>query len=88
MFAVIKNDGYIQGIASGRQVGGEVISEAEYHRIKAVLLNTPKAPPGYTYRLREDLEWELVELPPAPDVPEEATPDDLINALRDMGVSV
>ena len=85
MFAVIKTDGYIHGAVSGRQVSGEVIPEEEYRRIRAVLLNAPTAPPGYTYRLREDLIWELCELPESPETDDEATEDDYQNALREMG---
>lgn len=79
-------NGYIISITAGADRGN--ITDAEYQQILALLHNAPTAPDGYTYLLREDLSWELVELPPAPDVPEEATTEDLINALREMGVSL
>lgn len=39
--------------------------DAEYSVIMQKIQNKPTAPDGYTYKLRADnLEWELVELPP------------------------
>ena len=44
--------------------GGVEITEAEYHHLKTIIDNIPKAPTGYGYRLTVELEWELYELPP------------------------
>ena len=53
---ITDNNGYIVGLTG---------AESDYDRIKALFLLKPKAPSGYTYKLRADnLEWELVELPP------------------------
>ena len=54
-------DGYIAGIATNA-VGTE-ITEEEYHEILAVIKSKPMDVDGYGYRLREDLIWELYELP-------------------------
>lgn len=59
-------DGYITGI--GRASVGN-ISEAEYTQILDALQSRPTPPTGYDYRLRTDLTWELVELPPVSDEP-------------------
>ena len=44
------------------------VSESEYAALAEVVHNKPFAASGYTYKLRADtLEWDLVELPPAPE---------------------
>jgi hypothetical protein len=44
------------------------VSESEYAALAEVVHNKPFAASGYTYKLRADnLEWELVELPPVPE---------------------
>lgn len=80
----IINNGYIIAVGSGS--GGMEITEAEYNNLLAVIRNKPIAPDGYDYRLREDLEWELVELPPMPIEDEEATTEDYEAALAELGV--
>ena len=49
----------------------------------------PIAESGFDYRLKEDLTWELFELPVSEETPEdtEATEADYINALEDLGVN-
>ena len=42
---------------------GKEITEAEYNHILSILRNRPTAPEGHGYRLTENLEWELYELP-------------------------
>lgn len=61
--AFFKNvsDGYILAIGTG--TGGEEITEAEYNSLMATIQNRPKADPGWGYRLKTDLTWELVEVP-------------------------
>lgn len=88
MYSVCKADGYICGVASGSNISGTAITEEEYSRIKSIICNKPAAPDGYGYRLREDLTWELYELPPVEDVNEDATETDYQIALREMGVNV
>ena len=39
------------------------IPEEKYNEIMTILKNRPTAPDGYSYRLTEDLQWELYELP-------------------------
>lgn len=55
----------------GEGEGGIEITEAEYNHIKAIIDNRPTATDGFGYRLTDELEWELYELPPAE--PEEMT---------------
>lgn len=59
-------DGYIVSVSA---------SDAQYAAIVSELSARPVPPDGYDYRLRADtLEWELVELPPAPDPEEQDIP--------------
>ena len=67
-------DGYV--ISYGRGSSGEEITEAEYEAIKTAISSMPSPVDGYTYKLRADnLEWELVELPPEPEPGEEEIDD-------------
>lgn len=59
-YKLIEN-GYL--IAIGTGVGGIEITEEEYNSILAHIRSCPEAPEGYGYRLKEDLTWELYELP-------------------------
>lgn len=87
-YAVNKEDGYIFSVSSSNHSAGEnTISEAEYLEIKNIIENMPTAPEGYGYRLKENLEWELYELPESPDIPEEATEADYREALERLGVN-
>lgn len=49
----------------------EEITAEEYNRVKAVIDNRPTAPDGFAYRLTENLEWELYELPVVGDEEQE-----------------
>ena len=42
---------------------GTSITQEEYEHIQEMIRNRPTAPEGYAYRLTNDLEWELYELP-------------------------
>ncbi len=64
------------------------ITEAEYNHILGILRNKPTAPSGYDYRLTEELEWELYELPTDEEEEKEATADDYEAALAEMGVRI
>lgn len=61
MYQKITGGGYITGLVKGVYPGN--ISRAEYDSILAVIASKPAAPEGCDYRLREDLTWELYELP-------------------------
>ena len=58
-------DGYIVSIGIGED-GNEITAE-EYADISTVITERPVPQDGYDYKLTENLEWELYELPPAPD---------------------
>ena len=62
-------NGYIVSIVSGVSSGN--ITEDEYNEILTAIHSKPQAEPGYDYRLREDLTWELYELPEPPEPEEE-----------------
>ena len=58
---------FIFGVCKGNS--GDTITEEEYYILLNLLQTRPtNAPDGFCYKLRADtLEWELVELPPAPE---------------------
>lgn len=67
-------NGFIRSVAFSEF--GEEITEEEYNELLSLIRNSPTAPDGYCYMLRSaDLEWVLVELPPAPDPSEEEIDD-------------
>lgn len=84
-YKIIEN-GYIPAIGTGP--GGEEISAEEYNSIMALIQSKPAAEDGYDYKLKKDLTWELYELPPVEEVDEEATAEDYIAALVELGVEV
>lgn len=86
MYAINKQNGYIVSIVSGVGAKNSNATETEYMAVKSLLRNAPAAPDGFGYRLREDLEWELYELPEMTDIPEETTEGDYIAALAKFGV--
>jgi hypothetical protein len=52
-------------VCISKNIGEREITKAEYDHLLDLALNAPKAPGGYEYKLRADnLEWELVKLPP------------------------
>ena len=69
MYQKIIDNGYITGIVSGCSNGN--ITEAEYNSIMSAIQNRPEPPEGYGYKLKEDLTWELYELPPEPQPSDE-----------------
>jgi hypothetical protein len=77
-------DNYIMSININS--GGIVISEEEYNSIKNVIDSIPKKN-GYGYKLKTDLTIEEYVLPAVEEEAEEATEQDYINALKEMGVS-
>ena len=81
-------NGYV--IAVGDSIVGEEITEKEFKEILEKIKSSPRDPNGYQYKLRADtLEWELVELPPAPEPSEDpAEIEDYENALVEMGVDL
>lgn len=73
-------DGYIESVSTG--TGGVPITEEEYNTILKFARSAPKADGGYVYKLRADnLEWELIELPPSPDPPNEVDDTEALSIL-------
>lgn len=59
------SNGFILGVCESEQSFENGITKEERDNIFSLMLQRPAAPEGYTYKLRADnLEWELVELPP------------------------
>lgn len=54
-------DGYITCIGTG--AGQTEITQDEYEYILTAIQSRPTPEPGFDYRLREDMSWELVERP-------------------------
>lgn len=80
----IVDNGYLISIGTG--AGGTEITKAEYNKLLEVIKNKPIAESGNDYRLKEDLTWELYELPVIPEEPEEATAEDYAEQFERFGV--
>ena len=83
-FKNIEGD-YIVAVSTG--AGNEEITKEEYENILSVVHNRPTPEEGYDYKLRTDLTWELVEVPVEEEDPE-ATEEDYLEALAELGVEV
>ena len=84
-FKIIE-DGYIVLIGTGG--GDNEITREEYEHILSVIQSRPVSDKGFTYKLRTDLTWELCEMPPVSEDDAEATEEDYISALAELGVAV
>lgn len=60
-YKLVINELFVSVGQGGEQ--GEEITEAEYNHILSIIKSRPNAPEGFAYRLTEELEWELYELP-------------------------
>lgn len=56
---------YIVSVGEGS--GGKEITKEEYDSLLSHIKARPTPESGYDYRLKEDLTWELYELPPVDD---------------------
>lgn len=78
---MIIKDGYIIAVSP---------ADENYSAVKNAIANCPVATDGHIYRLREDLVWELCELPEAVESDELITAEDEIEtykaALTELGV--
>ena len=84
-YAINIKNGYIHGIVEGVSRENSNCTESEYNQIMAVFANAPTAPEGFYYRLKENLEWELCEMP---TIEETATETDYKAALESLGVNL
>ena len=66
MYKKYVSNGYVIGLGAG-----EEISREEYDRILAAINSRPAAPDGCYYALKENLEWQLTELPEIQNTDEE-----------------
>lgn len=82
MFYKLTKDGYIVVIGTGE--GGTQITEEEYENILDALSNRPTADEGYTYRLKEDLTWELVEVPTVEPTDDEISGYELLGMIEEV----
>ena len=57
----ITESGYVVEVGIG--FDGVEISKTEYDKLFSAIIAPPQAKEGYGYRLREDLTWEMYELP-------------------------
>lgn len=80
MFCKLVSNNYIEAI--GRGGFGIEITEAEYNNLIEIIHNKPIAESGYDYRLREDLTWELYELPIIPPEDEEISDTEALEIIR------
>ena len=80
---------YIVATGISRDASAEYeneITQAEYDTILTAVRNTPKNPPeGYRYRLDDTTKtYVLVEEEPVEPVEEDASPDEIAEALEDI----
>ena len=73
---------YIAAIGTG--IGDTEITQEEYDHILSVIRSCPVAEPGYMYKLKTDLTWELVEAPEVP-VSDEISDQEALDII--LGVS-
>lgn len=84
MFFKEVDDNYILSVSTG--TGITKITESEYNAIMQKIRTRPTDPDGYTYKLRADnLEWELVELPPIEPADDDLTADEALNIILGGG---
>ena len=76
----IVEDGYL--VAIGKGAGGIEITEDEYNSLLTHIRNHPIAEEGYDYRLKEDLTWELYELPIVEET--EISSDELMTMIEEV----
>lgn len=85
-YCILETDGYVTGIASSDNPLPNPVTEAEKNEVFALLCDKPIAAEGYEYKLRADtLEWELVELPPAPEPSEDVDDSEALNIILGGG---
>lgn len=72
-------DGYLIAIGTGN--GGIEITEDEYNSLLTHIHNCPTAEEGYGYHLKEDLTWELYELPIVPE-DDEISSDEFMSMIE------
>ena len=75
MYYKAVKDGYIVSLGVGQCA--VAIDAEEHERIKNAIATKPEAPDGYGYHLKEDLTWELYELPPG-EAGEELTAEEAL----------
>lgn len=73
-------------LAVGTGFGGEEITKEEYEKILSIISGCPTPEIGYDYRLKKDLTWELVELPPAPESDPEISDAEALAIILGGGV--
>ena len=81
MYYKIITDGYITVFGTGN--GGIPITEEEYGSLVSHFRSKPESEDGCGYRLREDLTWELYELPVIPEN-DEISGDELMSMLEEV----
>lgn len=77
----LSDGGYVKAFGVG--LDGEEISAEEYAALNRIMAERPAADTGYAYRLRDDLTWELVELPSPAE--EDISAEEALDII--MGVS-
>lgn len=75
----IVEDGYISLVGTGS--GDGEISWEEYETILSAIRNRPVSEPGYVYKLRTDLTWELCEVPPIEEADEEIPDSEALSII-------
>lgn len=80
-YKIIEN-GYL--IAIGKGAGGVEITKEKYDEILSLVQNKPTADAGYDYWLKEDLTWEMVEVPVVEPTDDEISGEELLTMIEEV----
>lgn len=80
-YKLIEN-GYILAIGAG--AGGVEITVDEYSTILKTIQDKPTAEKGYDYLLKEDLTWELIEVPIVEPTDDEISGEELLDMIEEV----
>ena len=78
----IIEDGYLIMVGIGE--GGIEITKEEYDEIIRIIQTKPQADVWYDYLLKEDLTWELVEVPVIDPTDDEISGDELLSMIQEV----
>ena len=76
------DDGYLVMVGIGD--GGTEISKEEYDEILSIIQTKPQADVGYEYLLKDDLTWELVEVPVVDPADNEISGNELLSMIEEV----
>lgn len=89
MYYKVSDSNYIQAIGTGPcPPNGMAIDRVEFNALLEVMQSRPIPETGFDYRLKTDLTWEIYKMPESTEADENVTEDDLVDAMREVGVDI